>query len=174
MSQILPPSSIDRRLLKAASQRKTAEEMSEMVLFQLTPAQCLERVTSILDSKNYLDELRERRLLLVEMAEWVDWIKEQRDNPKSWAVIARSLKVLSDQVERSNINVSDMSTKLAAEHARFFAEGFMLGFSKVLEVLQERDMIEVEEEDIAELAELGVGASQEYLERVTVRGADGD
>lgn len=166
---ILPPSSIDRRLLRAASQRKTAEEMAEIVLHQLTPAQCLERVTTILDSKDYLDEVRERKLLVIEASEWMDWIKSQRDNPKSWAQINRAIKVLSDTIERSNINVGDISTKLAVDHARFFAEGFLLGFERVLKALEEREVIALDDDEVSELTQLGIEASSEYLDKVTVR-----
>lgn len=166
-NSILPASSIDRRLLQAAAKYATAEEMSEAVLGRLTPAQCAERVHHLLTSKTILDEVQERRLLLIQMAEWLDWLKTQRDNPKSWAAISRTMKLLSDQVERSNINVSDVSTKLATEHARYFVDGFTLGFERVLKALGERDEIVIEEDEIQELLEIGAHASHEYIERVT-------
>lgn len=172
---ILPERSIDRRLLRAAARRATAEEMSEAVLGQLTPAECLDRVKTILDSKNIWDEIEERRLLLIDIAEWLDWLKDQRDNTKSWQAINRALKLMSDQIERSNINVNDVSTKLAAAHAGYFTEGYLAGFNKVLDLLREREIIEaeIEDDEMFELVKAGVDESQEYLKKVTVREADG-
>ena len=171
-NSILPASSIDRRLLQAAAKYATAEEMSEAVLGRLTPAQCAERVHHLLTNKTILDEVQERRLLLIQMAEWLDWLKGQRDNPKSWAAISRSMKLLSDQIERSNVNVADISTKLATEHARMFIDGFTLGFEKVLKSLSEREEIVIEEDEIQELLEVGALASHEYIERVTQKNDD--
>lgn len=171
-NSILPASSIDRRLIKAAAAYKTPEEMSEMVLGKLTPAQCLERVNELLDSKTILDEVKERRLLLVQMAEWVDWLKSKRDDNASWAAINRAMKLLSDQIERANINITDVSTKLATEHARYFADAISIGFEKVIRAIAERDDIIIEEDEVMELMQIGTGASAEYLDRVTSKGED--
>lgn len=169
---ILPQSSMDRRLLKAASRYATAQELSDAVLNRLSPAQALERVTHLLDSKTIYDEVRERRLLLVQMAEWVDWLKEQRDNPKAWGAINRGMKLLSDQVERANINVDDVSTKLAEEHARYFAEGFSRGFEAIIKLISEKNDVIIEDDEVLELMEAGAEESQEYIERVTSKHAD--
>lgn len=157
--------------MRAAAKRATAEEMSEAVLGQLTPGECLDRVKTLLSSKDVWDEIEERRLILIEIAEWLDWLKDQRENTKSWASINRALKLMSDQVERSNLNIGDVSTKLAAAHAQFFTDGFLLGFNKVLETLRDREIIEgeVEDEEMLELVKIGIEESQEYLKKVTAR-----
>ncbi len=104
--------------------------MSEAVLGRLTPAQCAERVNHLITSKTTLDEVQERRLLLIQMAEHLDWMKEQRSNPKSWGALNRAYKLLSDQIERTNINVGDINTKLASRYAEYFVNGFTIGFEK--------------------------------------------
>ena len=136
---------------------------------QLTPAQCAERVQELLASKTMLDEVAERRLLLVQMAEHLDWMKSQRENPASWSSIARMYKVLSDQVERTNINVSDISTKLAEDHARFFADAIVLGFEKMIRRIEESSDIVIEDDEFQEILEVGASTSEKYLEGVTVR-----
>lgn len=171
-NSILPASSIDRRLISAAARYASAEEMSEAVMGKLTPAQCLERVNYLLDAKTPSDEIRERRLLLISMAEHLDWLKTKRDDPGSWSSLARMYKVLSDQIERTNINVSDMSTKLASDHARFFMDAIAIGFDKVIKAITERDEIVIPDEEVIELLEIGASASGEYLEKVTSKGAD--
>lgn len=171
---LLPQSSIDRRLLKAQREYKTPNQMSDAVLRQLTPAQCALRVQELLDSKTILDEVQERRALLISMAEHVEWLKTKRDDPKSWNSISRGLKLLSDQIERTNINVNDVSTKLAESHAQVFVDAYLLGFNALLTALAEKDMIdaEIEPEMMQELAKVGVSESSRYLEGQTQKVID--
>lgn len=169
---LLPQSSVDKRLLKAAREYKSPNEMSQAVLRQLTPAQCAVRVQELLDSKTVLDEIQERRQLLISMAEHLEWLRDQRDNPKSWNAIARSYKLLSDQIERTTINVNDVSTKLAEAHASMYVEAYMLGFNALLKALVERDVIDVEPEAVKELAAIGIAESSRYLESQTQKATE--
>lgn len=139
---------------------------------QLTPAQAEERLHQILANITILDEIEQRRILLVQMSEHLSWLKEHRADPKSWGAINRTFKLVSDQIERTNINVEDINTKLATDHARYFIDGFLIGFERALKGLTDRhDEIVIDEEEVLELTQLGVEASQEYLDRVTVRNA---
>lgn len=166
---LLPQSSVDRRLLQAAREYKSPNEMSEMVLKQLTPAQCALRVQELLDSKTVLDEVQERRLLLISIAEHVEWLRERRSDKDTWNSINRAYKLLSDQIERTNVNVNDISTKLAEEHARIFVESVSIGMSAILKALSERDIIDVDPEEQNELLELATAKSSEYLSTETQR-----
>lgn len=166
---ILPASSIDRRLLRAASKYATPQEMSEAVLGKLSPAQCLERLNQILESKTSLDEVKERRLLLVQMTEHLDWMKSQRENEKAWGPIVAMYKTVSDQIERSNINLTDVSSKLGKDHAQYFIDGFMMGFDRIFRVLRDNYQIEVPEEVVLEVVKEGVHESKEYVDRVTLK-----
>lgn len=145
----------------------TPTELSESVLGQLTPAQAQARVLEILDSKTILNEIQERRMLLIRMSEHLDWMQEQRNNPKAWGAIAKQFKLVSDQIERANISLTDVSTKLAADQAGYFVEGFVVGFDTILKRLLKENEIEIDEEEIIELMQVGTAASQEYVERVT-------
>lgn len=165
-TSILPASSIDRRLIRAAAKYATPRELSEAVLGQLTPEQAQARVLEILDSKTILDEIQERRILLVQMAEHLAWMREQKYNEKSWTAISQMFKIVSDQVERSNISLTDVSTKLAADQARMFVDGYVMGFEAVLKNLKARD-IEIEDEAVLELVQVGADASAAYVDTVT-------
>lgn len=169
---LLPQTSLDRRLLRSAAKYETPEQMSERVLGQLTPAQCIDRVKTLLASRTILDEVEERRMLLISMAEHLDWLRDQRENPKSWNAIGRAYKLLSDQIERANINVNDISTKLAEDHARMFVEGISVGFGVLLKALAERDIIDIPAEDQPELLALAAAESSRYLETQTQKVVD--
>lgn len=166
-NSILPASSIDRRLIRAAAKYASPRELSEAVLGQLTPEQAQARVLEILDSKTILDEVQERRLLLVRMSEHLDWMEKQKGNEKAWPTIAKMFKLVSDQIERSNISLTDVSTKLASDQARMFVDGFVLGFDAVLKKLSEERDLEIDEEDVIELMQVGTKVSEEYIEKVT-------
>ena len=169
---LLPQTSLDRRLLRSAAKYETPEQMSERVLGQLTPAQCIDRVKTLLASRTILDEVEERRMLLISMAEHLDWLRDQRENPKSWNAIGRAYKLLSDQIERANLNVNDISTKLAEDHARMFVEGISVGFEVLLKALAERDIIDIPAEDQPELLALAAAESSRYLETQTQKVVD--
>ena len=169
---LLPQTSLDRRLLRSAAKYETPEQMSERVLGQLTPAQCIDRVKTLLASRTILDEVEERRMLLISMAEHLDWLRDQRENPKSWNAIGRAYKLLSDQIERANLNVNDISTKLAEDHARMFVEGISVGFGVLLKALAERDIIDIPAEDQPELLALAAAESSRYLETQTQKVVD--
>lgn len=148
---------------------KTPRELSEATLGQLSPEEALDRLHWLLDNVTILDEIQERRLIAIDMAEHLAWLKENRENPKMVASIPRMYTILSNQLDKTRINIDDVSTKLAEAHATYYTEGFLLGFNKVLEMLRERDIIEGELDDseILELVQSGIGESSEYLKKVT-------
>lgn len=170
---IIPAKAVDRRLMKeAATMTSTPQSLSDAVNGQLSPAQAHDRVKQILESINVYDEVEERRLLLFRMSKHLDFMEEQKHNPKAWGAINRTFKLVSDQMERSRLNVADISTKLSQDHARYFVEGYMQGFNALLNVMSERLALEeivIEEDEIQEMAQVGVKNAQEYIEKVTAR-----
>lgn len=141
------------------------QELSDSILGQMTPAQCIDRVNHLLESKTSFDEVKERRLMLIRMSDHLDWLEKQRDNDKSWGAIAKQFKLVSDQIERSNITLTDVSSKLGSDQAAFFVQGFIQGFEAILKKLDDR--LEIDEEEIIELMQVGTKASEEYVDSVT-------
>lgn len=164
-NSILPASAVDRRLMRGAAQYLSPQELSDSILGQLTPAQCIDRVNHLLESKTSFDEVKERRLMLIRMSDHLDWLEKQRDNPKAWGAIAKQYKLVSDQIERSNITLTDVSSKLGTDQAAFFVQGFVLGFEAILDKLADR--VAIEEEEVIELMEVGAKASEAYVDSVT-------
>lgn len=166
---ILPASSIDRRLISLAAKHATPEEMSDGVLGKLTPAQAVDRVKSILSSKDVWTEMEERQLLMVQMQEHLAWLQKNRNNDKVLSSLPRMFKLIAEALDKSRINLDDVSGKLATEHANYFVSGFVLGFEKILKTLAEREDITIDEDDIQDLLEIGASASHDYVERVTIK-----
>lgn len=163
-------SAIDRRLLRAAAKFASPEQLSEAVNGQLTPAQAIDRVKALLASQDVYTDLEQRRLLMMQMADFIDYLREQAyaDNPAAWAALNRSLKLLSDQIERSNIDIDDVSTKLGRAHANYYIEGYFQGFLEIVEILKSRGVVELEGEEMKEIARAGVERGMNYIEHVTV------
>lgn len=168
---IVSKSAIDRRLLKAAAKFASPEQLSEAVNGQLTPAQAIDRVKTLLASQDVYSEVEQRRLLLLQMAEFMDYMQEQAqdaNNPAAWSALNRTFKLISDQIERTNINIDDVSTKLGKAHARYFIEGYMEAFYEILAALRERQMLVLEAEEVKELAQVGLERGMQYIDTVTL------
>lgn len=164
-NSILPASAVDRRLLRGAAQYLSPQELSDSILNQMTPAQCIDRVNHLLESKTSFDEVKERRLMLIRMSDHLDWLEKQRENPKAWGAIAKQYKLVSDQIERSNITLTDVSSKLGTDQAAYFVQAFVVGFEAILAELDER--LTINEEEVIELMQVGAKASEEYVDTVT-------
>jgi hypothetical protein len=168
---IIARSAIDRRLLKAAAKFGSPEQLSDAVNGQLTPAQAIDRVKTLLASQDVYSEVEQRRLLLIQMAEFMDYMQEQAqdaNNDKAWAALNRTFKLVSDQIERTNINIDDVSTKLGKAHAQYYVQGYMEGFNAILAELRERNMLVLEGEEVKELSRIGLEQGMTYVESVTV------
>ena len=165
-NSLLPASAVDRRLIRAGAKYATPQELSEATLGMLTPAQAVDRLNEILESKTILDEIKERRILLVRMSEHLDFLMSQHQgNDKAWGAIAKQFKLVSDQIERSNLTLTDVSSKLGNEQAAFFVQGFVVGFEAILDRLEER--LEIDEEEVIELMQVGTKKAEEFVDTVT-------
>lgn len=165
---IIPAKAIDRRLIDAASSlTATPQDLSDAVLGQLTPAQAQARVYAILEEIGVYDEVQERRLLLIKMSKWVDEMMKKKDDIKAWAQINKGLDMVSKQLEKSNINIADVSTHLAKEHARYLIDSLVLGFTAMLDAQKNEDEIVIDDDRVIELTQVGAAAATEYIETVT-------
>lgn len=165
---ILPPKALDRRLVRAAvGFNVTPQDLSEAVLGQLSPAEAEDRLHRLLNEVTILDEVEQRRLLLIDMADHLAWMKTKRDDPKMITALNQAFTMVSKQLDKANVNVADISTKLATDHAQYMVDAFMSGFSQILRVIESRGDIIIEEGDVKELIQIGIKSSQEQIAKVT-------
>jgi hypothetical protein len=170
-SALLPKSAIDRRLLDAAQKiGHSAEDLSEAVNAMLTPAQALARVKEMLGGIAAYDENEQRKLLLIRMSQWVDDLMEAHGtSSRTIGGINRALKLVSDQLERSSMNVNEVSTKLSQAHANYFVTGFMKGFELAMKRAQEASGEILDAEVIDDIMQESVKAAHHYVETVTAK-----
>lgn len=168
---IIPAKAIDRRLIAAATKiGHTPRDLSDAVAGQLSPVEAQDRVFEILDSITRYDEVQERRLFLLKAGKWLDDMMEGHgDDPRVFNSINRAMKLVSDQIERTNIDIDDVSTRLAVAHAEVFVRGILIGVNTALDALREREEIAIEAEVIEEITKEAVTAANDYVDTVTER-----
>lgn len=170
MSDLIPASSVDRRLLDGGSLFESPNELSARVNGQLTPAQAIKRLNDLLDSRDSYTDARQMKLLLYRAAKYMESLESDAINigdPKARTTYLGTLRMMFDIIRESTKNVDTISTKLSDAHASFFAQAIMGAFQIVNEQLLARGITLTPEEalEITEAAaEEGVKVIEKYRE----------
>lgn len=174
MSALLPKQSVDRRLILAATKiGHTGQDLSDAVNGQMSPAQAVARVHELLNASTIYDEVQERKLLLIRMGKWLDDLQERHGkNLKAAGAINGAFKMVSTQLERSKINIADVSSKLSADHAEFFVTALIKASDLIIERIQNQTGEILDAEFIGELTQAGAEEARGYMKTVTARPAD--
>lgn len=122
----LERSSLDEKLLSLA--RRSPQEIAEVT--GLDAQYVAERISFLLDSKDWLSDRQEERLLLIEAASLKDKAFEMLDGtgPQEFAgvanVVLKSLRLVSDRLDARRKLVDDDIGKITRAHGKMFAEAF--------------------------------------------------
>ena len=126
MNMELERTNLDEKLLSVA--RKSPMEIAELT--GLEPQYIAERIASLLDSKDWLTDRQEERLLLIEAASLKDKAFNMLDavGPNEFAgvanVVLRSLRLVSERLDARRKLVDDDIHKITEAHAKIFAQAF--------------------------------------------------
>ena len=119
-------SSLDEKLLSLA--RKSPAEIAEVT--GLEPGYIAERIAYLLDSKDWLTDRQEERLLLIEAGSLKDKAFGMLEDvgPQEFAgvanVVLKSLRLVSERLDARRKLVDDDIERITAAHAKVFAEAF--------------------------------------------------
>jgi len=122
----LERTNLDEKLLSLA--RKSPVEIAEAT--GLEPGYIAERIAYLLDSKDWLTDRQEERLLLIEAASLKDKAfgmldeVEMKDFASVANVVLKSLRLVSDRLDARRKLVDDDIQKITAAHAKIFAQAF--------------------------------------------------
>lgn len=153
----LERTNLDEKLLSLA--RRSPAEIAEMT--GLDAGYVAERVAYLLDSKDWLTDRQEERLLLVEAAALKDkaFSMLQDVGPQEFAgvanVVLKSLRLVSERLDARRKIVDDDIKKITAAHAKIFAEAFDVALSYIVEGFKAFDGVPSDDE-VDQLVEQGL------------------
>ena len=152
MGDLVKRSALDERLLRLA-RRSPVEIAAET---GLEPAVVAARVAELLDSRDWLSDRQEERLLIVEASLLKDRAVEALDGLEGSEfaqvanVVLRSLKLVADRLDSRRKLVDSDLERITEAHARLFGEAFDIALRSVVRVLGEgvdADVVDAAVED---------------------------
>lgn len=130
-------SALDEKLLRLA--RLSPVEIGEQT--GLEPAVVAARVAELLDSRDWLSDRQEERLLLVEAAALKDRAVAALDGVEGSEfaqvanVVLRSMKLMAERLDARRKLVDSDLDRITSSHARLFGEAFDVALAHVVSVL---------------------------------------
>lgn len=164
MGMELEKSSLDEKLLSLA--RKSPAEIAELT--GLEPQYVAERISYLLDSKDWLTDRQEERLLLIEAGSLKDKAFSMLEavGPQEFAgvanVVLKSLRLVSERLDARRKLVDDDIDRITAAHAKMFAEAFDTALRYIVQGFKAFDGVP-SDEDIDQLVEQGLKRAENVL-----------
>ena len=169
MSEVAPLVSspeLDRRLLRNA--RKSPAEIE--LLTGIPAAEVAERLSALLDQRNWRDDLMEEKLLLVQAQDLIHDLQTRltsAEDTEAYVALARVLttnvKMLLDQIERRRKNVDSDLQRVTVAQAQLMANAITIAAERaVLEL--EKMFPEVPSETVRSAFEGGIPEAIKLLE----------
>lgn len=160
----LEKSSLDEKLLSLA--RKSPVEIAELT--GLEPQYVAERIAHLLDSKDWLTDRQEERLLLIEAGSLKDKAFAMLDGvgPQEFAgvanVVLKSLRLVSERLDARRKLVDDDIDRITVAHAKMFAGAFDTALRYIVQGFKAFDGVPSEDE-IDQLVEAGLKRAENVL-----------
>jgi hypothetical protein len=159
-------SALDEKLLRLA--RRSPVEIGEQT--GLEPGVVAARISELLESRDWLSERQEERLLLIEAASLKDRAFEALDGVAGSEfaqvanVVLRSLKLVGERLDARRKLVESDLERLTSAHARMFGEAFDAALAHVVSVLG----ADVDDEIVDAAVADGLRAAGELLSKRVV------
>lgn len=169
MSEVAPLVSspeLDRRLLRNA--RKSPAEIERLT--GIPAAEVAERLSILLDQRNWRDDLMEEKLLLVQVQDLIHDLQDRlttAEDTEAYVALARVLttnvKMMLDQIERRRKNVDADLQRVTVAQAQLMADAISIAAERaVLEL--EKMFPDVPSETVRASFEKGIPEAVKLLE----------
>jgi hypothetical protein len=161
----LERTNLDEKLLSLA--RKSPVEIADLT--GLEPGYIAERIAYLLDSKDWLTDRQEERLLLIEAASLKDKAfgmldeVEMKDFASVANVVLKSLRLVSDRLDARRKLVDDDIQKITAAHAKIFAQAFDAALQYIIAGFKAFEGVP-SDEDVDDLVEQGLKRAGSILD----------
>jgi hypothetical protein len=161
----LERTNLDDKLLSLA--RKSPTEIAEAT--GLDAGYIAERIAHLLDSKDWLTDRQEERLLLIEAADLKDRAFGMLNDvgPQEFAgvanVVLKSLRLVSERLDARRKLVDDDIQKITASHAKIFATAFDAALQYIIAGFKAFDGVPSDDE-VDDLVERGLRRAGSILD----------
>jgi hypothetical protein len=165
MGMELERTNLDEKLLSLA--RKSPLEIADAT--GLDAGYVAERISHLLDSKDWLTDRQEERLLLIEAAALKDRAFGMLDavGPNEFAgvanVVLKSLRLVSERLDARRKLVDDDIQKITAAHAKIFAQAFDAALQYIVAGFKAFEGVPADE-DVDDLVEQGLKRAGSVLD----------
>jgi hypothetical protein len=161
----LERTNLDEKLLSLA--RKSPTEIAEAT--GLDAGFVAERIAYLLDSKDWLTDRQEERLILIEAATLKDKAFGMLEDvgPQEFAgvanVVLKTLRLVSERLDARRKLVDDDIQKITAAHAKIFAQAFDAALQYIISGFKAFDGVP-SDEDVDDLVEQGLKCAGSVLD----------
>lgn len=133
----------DRLIIESFASHMSAEEVSLKTAGVLSPAQCIDRLNKIVQSKDMLDVEMLAKLNLEDAYYLRNKLRKQMDNSEyiskddaaSWV---KAIDAIQSRIEGSSQQIEDALIRMRQVHATVMAEAIRVGYERALLELQKR------------------------------------
>jgi hypothetical protein len=161
----LERTNLDEKLLSLA--RKSPAEIAEVT--GLDAGFVAERIAYLLDSKDWLTDRQEERLILIEAATLKDKAFGMLEDvgPQEFAgvanVVLKTLRLVSERLDARRKLVDDDIHKITAAHAKIFAQAFDAALQYIIAGFKAFEGVP-SDEDVDDLVEQGLKRAGSILD----------
>ncbi len=161
----LERTNLDEKLLSLA--RKSPQEIADLT--GLEPKYIAERIAYLLDSKDWLNDRQEERLLLIEASSLKDKAFGMLEDvgPQEFAgvanVVLKSLRLVSERLDARRKLVDSDIERITAAHAKIFASAFDAALAYIIAGFRAFEGVPGDEE-IDDLVEQGLKRAGSILD----------
>jgi hypothetical protein len=166
VSEVEVRSAVDGKLLSLA--RKSPEEIAELT--GLDARFVASRISELLESRDWLSDRQQERLLLEEIADLKDEVMarmrvaDERDFAQVANVALRTLKLISERLDSRRKLIDADINEITAAQARVFGKAFDLALAYVVDSFKALEEVPAEE-DVDVIVREGLKRAAVELER---------
>jgi hypothetical protein len=166
VSEVEVRSAVDGKLLSLA--RRSPEEIAELT--GLDARFVASRISELLESRDWLSDRQQERLLLEEIADLKDEVMarmrvaDERDFAQVANVALRTLKLISERLDSRRKLIDADINEITAAQARVFGKAFDLALSYVVDSFKALEEVPAEE-DVDVIVREGLKRAAVELER---------
>ena len=166
MSEVEVRSAVDGKLLSLA--RRSPEEIAELT--GLDARFVASRISELLESRDWLSDRQQERLLLEEIADLKDEVMarmrvaDEKDFAQVANVALRTLKLISERLDSRRKLIDADINEITAAQARVFGKAFDLALAYVVDSFKALEEVPAEE-DVDVIVREGLKRAAVELER---------